>query len=468
MKTKTLKISIILICVISIGIYSIQDIYSYRNDITVVRTMVKGEMPEIDGLELIVKSSFSSGLTNKINIDKNNTYRTDYSRNTADDNYEKFDIHLKNYECGISSNYGTRSYNKTLKEHTIEALRDRDFEQELVDEMSVKVLTEMISNDERNKIIRIKDYLEYMPVYMSHETGDLRIFEEDDERQYYSYGGYVDISDCFKFPIPDDMKVKYEFNYGEEFYELDTQALAPRSEFIIYDEMASDYSNIFIGFSDGKSYKIPKENNAIYVMPLKKVIESEEEEYRNYYTYDKDSVRKIFDLKEDESLMSLELVEEKSELWFITRLGSKNTLYVMDSRSFDLKNEIELYSKKSIYENFYGYNGMMIVYDNNDYDWVMGDSKKLISGHLPSPVFYKDDYEYDAVYYKDKLCIVCWIDTHLELFVLDEAGDYSIIGYDFPKRKGADLKYIEQAVPIRYNGADIFYSIRKAMFEFVE
>ncbi len=442
MKFKILKISIPLICLIAFSIYSMQDIYSYRDDMTIKRTLVEGEIPDLEGLGIDLLYDQSNFWYSTLKLGSEFKYDTEFHY-THRNMTKKLYFHLINgvytsnhshYQGGIPKNDKEAAKKQVIKR--IESDERSDLEKEII--------IEMIKNDESYKIVKLKDYFEYFPIVV----GRFGIYNVKDYPVEETLNYKPRLDDYFKFPVC-DVALKYDIKMDDGEFEVGTKVLAPYDEYPIFDMYSSVDSknlNTFMSFSSTDFYQIPSEYNAVFTMPLKAVKNVNNRKNNSYdYVYDTNDIKKIYDLKDSERVCNMTVFEKSNKLYLRTEYKKLNYVYIFDTNNFELLDTVELYPNKEVYRTYLGKNGLLFDFDGDDYQWIMDEDHEIISLRIPKDLIInmsKKGYDMrDFVYYDDKFCVLFHSVYGIALGVFDELGNYSIINYDIPKRKGKDLDY---------------------------
>ncbi len=475
MKSKITKISIIFVSLLLIALYSLNEIYSYRNDMTLKRTLICGEMPNIEGLEIKAESNWAGMFENVISLGSDFNYETKFRYFKEEKEwpiYLNFSTKYFSDNSGYSFG-GNRLRESGTKEFTLKFIRE---EMDRLSEYERKLYIDMVKNDESSRIVSLKDSHDYLPIHIeSHNVFD-EVNNSNNER-YDSIYEDAFFNDYFKFPVKDDMKLKYQIEYAIGSIDTRRELLEPyshRSLFEIYDAVDQKKLNVIIGFSGTDIYSIPEKYEGLFVMPLKELtVDSGIEPIKigKEYMYNQNDIKKIYDFEKGENIFDIMIIEKAREIFVVSEKTGANNLYIFDADKLELKEKVELYGDKVIERVKLGHNGLIVVYEDGYYQWTNEKTHEIYADKLPNEILkLKKGYEVelsDIVFYDKKLCFLYHNVDAIRLLVMTKGEDYSLVRYDFPKRKGSNLDYHGDDISNMTN-EDRFYPIWEEEFTFKE
>ncbi len=448
---KFLKMSLISLAIIILGVLSMGKIYLFRDDIILEQKLIQGEQPNKENIQMkftLNSPANSAKWDAKLGLHQDAKLISSYYNKDTVHQTKAIELSRDFVELGgngISFNINDlRSYRgKNEKDILLNLLNKHRF---FRTKLENSIFSEMIKNDKKEDIIRLRDYTEYFPLCLySNDPLINTAFEIPIDNNHHSvfYDNVQRIDDYFQFPIKDDMKIKCTLSYKfrDNSVQINTEAdsVAPYHTKIPFDLLSiwdEENERIILSFKGSKEYEIPLEYQGIYVLPITKGKELDKDSYE--YHFDTSKIKKVYTVKEGESIEKV-FKDGKDKLCVISRKNKGYSLHVLDYQNFENIKSTDLKSQAKILANANSFtNGIFVLYEKGDFTWLDNKNYEVL---LTSKIDKKSSKQLhnwdlkdvaDFLYQENSLYL---LENHFGkvfLKTLTKEGTESIIEYKFP------------------------------------
>ncbi len=475
MNKKVFRLLFTFVLMIGLASYAMLDLYSYRQEIVMQSKIIEGEKIADSNIKLnltifsladyyigFMKTSFRPNELDK----PTNKFIYDYEGKYP------LEIWNENNAFNINGSSGTNlGSNENISEqaYALEQVSDAEF---IAFEFQQKIFKDMVTNNETNKTVKAKDYLEYLPIkfYANKKLINNNFREKKDRYGEHNFR----LDDYFKFPVNDDMEftcmIKYQHNKHNNRFDLDTKLdlLGKYSEDDYLYYFMSTYDNnedkLFLAFEDGNNYKIPEKYKGVFALNLQKEADKEIDN-EIIYKFDTKEIKQAYKPKENERILQL-LFNKANELAVLSQIENvykityldKDSLKVINSAEITYPNENESFKLVRI-----GQNGLIVISSKQNFTWLDDKSHQILlqgklnqdlSDYNASTSYYESEFDY--IFADDKLYTLECNSKLARLGIITKQGYQNIVEYTFPLKKTAN--------ELKNNsiGKDSFYRIQKA------
>lgn len=455
MKKKPLLISLLCLCIIGAAIYGIFELKANIQNIEMERELIQGKFPEDKKIKLSFYLSRQNPWYRKIRIGI-----------SEDAKLESEYIHEKPIPMEVN-NFVTLGLDQLYYEQSQDSRRMKEGESEkeavitkikdscMGDKTLSSLYMNMVKDGVTERTFKLKDHLEFLPINLSAFPNiyDGEKFEQklaDKEDIIFRESR---LEDYFQFPVPEDMFLQLNFDASREGEYLLSSMGAKLKEPYASDHLDGFVerdlhgNRLFLSFKDSPHYKIPKQYEGIYLLPLHR--EEDKEHVFEDAFYRLQEIKKIYEFGDGESLENMVLTKNNL-LCLLVKFGENYELRFIDRTGKEKENcTLQRAGGEAAPRILCGENGILILYASKKFQWIDQSSLQIIlEGSLDIPNF--EDYfkplyvERCKLLFKDKiLYLTASKDDQIQVIHLDQKGVLGIVNYSFPLKRKQNTKHPE-------------------------
>ncbi len=487
-RKKIYTVASLVIILLIIAIYGVNEIYSYKDQVLLKQEIIKGA-----NLNNIENDKLKISL--KLSCDES-AHAEHYNQIVlpiADKPNIESSFHQNNDErqplvCSPSFNHfksGGTMYTRirgdeSVKEAALDRLKidEYDFGANWINDT---VLSEMIKANEKTKTIDLKDYIDYFPIGLSNDY-DFQLKNTNINIKDHPNLYETRIDDFFKLPVKKGTMLKYNVNYydvnGEVNIDYDVKPLdkkeskkendfntpnfRPNTYFAVLAKSNKAENKVFVSFKSSPRYQIPEEYRGVFCTPLYlKPAENKANHHDDCYEFNSKEFQRIFIPKQKEEIMDV-FSDNKDDICVLSQVEKTKYLNIIRPSLLESLKTAKAGEKEKLYEEnttiiklehqgehvekvITGSNGILVLYSKAGFDWI-DDTKSeiLMRGKLDRDIYERFQKEHDiylnfsekrrfAFYYDNsKLYILDNQHDKAVLSVVDEKETLSKVNYSFP------------------------------------